>query len=104
MVERPPRRAASSGRSEPSSGLGPFRRPLAALGTRSKAVSEALRTVARAWAGAGEVERQGPSLEGDRGRAGSAPPGAGQPALAHRGRWIGFGVSKGFHPIASRDG
>jgi hypothetical protein len=41
---------SSSGRSEPSNGLEPFRRPLGGLGERSKAVSEALWTVARAWA------------------------------------------------------
>jgi hypothetical protein len=56
--------------SEPSNGLKPFRRLLAGLGERSKAVSEALRTVARAWARSQAVE-----LEDDRVRAGSAPPG-----------------------------
>jgi hypothetical protein len=42
-----PASGGSLGRSEPSNGLEPFRRPLAGLGERSKAVSEALRTVAR---------------------------------------------------------
>jgi hypothetical protein len=53
---RPQRRAA--GRSEPSNGLEAFRRSLAGLGERPKAVSEALRTMARAWAGG---ERTRPS-------------------------------------------
>ena len=63
LVERPRRRAwrwlsgpasdGASGRREP--GLEPFSRPLAGLGERSKAVSEALGTVARAWVGAGEM-------------------------------------------------
>jgi hypothetical protein len=59
--------------------LEPFRRPLAGLGGRSKAVSEALRTVARAWA-SDKAE-----LEDDRGRARSAPWGLGGPRGAkHR--------------------
>jgi hypothetical protein len=43
-------------------------------------------------------QSQGAEGTGDRDRAGSAPPGAGRPALgpssqarAHGGRWIGFG-------------
>jgi hypothetical protein len=50
----------SSGRSAPSNGLKPFRRPLAGLGERSKAVSEALRTVAKAWA---NWRRSGPGRQ-----------------------------------------
>ena len=78
-----PASGGSSGRSEPSKGLEPFRRPLAGLGERSKAVSEALRTVARAWA-SDKAE-----LEDDRGRAGSAPPG-GWAARAGRARRRGL--------------
>ena len=48
-----PASGGSSGRSEPSKGLEPFRRPLGRSGERSKPVSEALRTVARHGRGAG---------------------------------------------------
>jgi hypothetical protein len=65
----------SWGRSEPSNGLMPFRRPLAGVGGRSKADSEALRTAARAWA----------TDKADRGRAGNAHSrGAGRRLLLTR--------------------
>jgi hypothetical protein len=47
LVERPRRRAAPRAGASRRTGLSPSRRPLAVLGERSKAVSEALRTVAR---------------------------------------------------------
>ena len=76
LVERPRRRAALAPEraveralslSRPTAGAG--------LGERSKAVSEALGTVARAWARGQAVE-----LEDDRVSAGNAPPqGPGRP-------------------------
>ena len=78
-----PASGGSSGRSEPSKGLEPFRRPLAGLGERSKAASEALRTAARAWA-SDKAE-----LADDRGRPGSAPP-RGWAARAGRARRRGL--------------
>jgi hypothetical protein len=64
LVERPRRRAAHRARASRRRG----RRPLAGLGERSKAVSEALTTVARARA-SDKAE-----LQDDEGPAGSAPP------------------------------
>ena len=89
-----PASGGSSGRSEPSNGLEPFRRPLAGLGERSKAVSEALRTVARAWA-SGKAEhgrRSGPGRQRASWGLGG-PRGPSSQARAHGGRWIGFGGS-----------
>jgi hypothetical protein len=54
----PPAGAAPRAGASRRTGLSPSRRPLAVLGERSKAVSEALRTVARAWASEGRARRQ----------------------------------------------
>jgi hypothetical protein len=91
----PPALGGPSGRSEPSNGLEPFGRPLAGLGERSKAVSEALRTVARAWA-SDKAELEDGSGSG-RKRASwgwVARAGRGSQAWAHGGRWIGFGGAR----------
>ena len=94
-----PASGGPSGRSEPSKGLEPFRRPPAAgLGERSKAISEALRTVARH--GPGKQRSSDKAGAGRRSwRARSVPPGGlGRPrgpssqARVHGGRWCGFGA------------
>jgi hypothetical protein len=86
LVERMPLVEGPSVRrlmSEPSKGLEPFRRPMVGLGERSKAVSETLRTVARAWS-----SDKGQALEGDRDGAGSTPHRAGRAVRAGaRGSW-----------------
>jgi hypothetical protein len=82
----------SSDRSVPSNGLEPLRRPLAGLGERSKAVGEALRTVARAWAS------DNAEVKDDRGRGRQrasrglgGPRGPSSQTRAHKVRRIGFG-------------
>jgi hypothetical protein len=101
LVERPRRRAADRAGASRRSGVSPSGDRWAGLGERSKPVSEALRTVARAWARGQAVERQGRAGR----RSGPGPaaclPGPGDPrgpssqARAHEGRRIGFGGSLG---------
>ena len=82
--------AAHRAGAEASNGLEPFRRPLAGLGERSKAVSEALRTVARHGRGSRRSSDKA-ELEDNRGWADKrVPSGLGRPRgprLAAAGSW-----------------